>query len=149
MIHLNHQKKKNNLKLYVRKVFITDDSEELCPDWMSFVKGIVDFRRFTFKYFKRNFTKESNNESNEKNIVKKCLEALIELSKEDDYDDWYKEFSKNIKLAIHEDSANRDKLSKLLKYKLGKSDGKLTSLSDYIKNMKENQQKYIMYQVNL
>ena len=107
---------------------------------MSFVKGIVDSEDLPLNISRETLQKNQIMKVMKKNIVKKCLEALIELSKEDDYDDWYKEFSKNIKLAIHEDSANRDKLSKLLKYVSSKSDGKLISLSDYIKNMKENQQ---------
>merc|ERR1712046_174734 len=128
-----------NLKLYVRKIFITDDCEDLCPDWMTFVKGVIDSEDLPLNISRETLQKNQIMKVIKKNVIKKVIETLQELSKEDDYDDWYNEFSKNIKLGIHEDNANKDKLSKLLKYQSTKSEGKLKSLDEYIQNMKENQ----------
>ena len=111
---------------------------------MTFIKGVIDSEDLPLNISRETLQKNKIMKVIKKNIVKKCLEALVELSKEDDYDEWYNEFSKNIKLAIHEDSGNREKLAKLLKYVSSKSDNKLLSLDNYIKNMKENQ-KHIYY----
>merc|ERR1712054_242701 len=121
-------KKKNNLKLYVRKIFITDDSEDLCPDWMTFIKGVIDSEDLPLNISRETLQKNQIMKVIKKNVIKKVIETLQELSKEDDYDEWYNEFSKNIKLGIHEDNTNKEKLSKLLKYQSTKSDGKLKSL---------------------
>ena len=74
-----------------------------------------------------------------KNIIKKVIESLTELSQDEGYDEWYRDFSKNIKLGIHEDATNRGKLAKLLKYVTSTSKGELRGLDEHIKNMKENQ----------
>ena len=132
-------KKKNNIKLYVRKIFITDDCENLCPDWMSFVKGIIDSEDLPLNISRETLQKNQIMKVIKKNLIKKVIESLTDLSKEDDYDKWYNDFSKNIKLGIHEDNTNREKLSKLLKYVSNKSEGNLISLDNYLKNMKENQ----------
>ena len=137
LIYLNN-KKKNNIKLYVRKVFITDDSTELSPDWMSFAVGIVDSQDLPLNISREMLQKSQIITVIKKNIIKKVIEALVELSQENDkYVEFYQQFSKNIKLGIH-DSSNRDKLAKLLRYKSTKSDS-FTSLDEYISRMKDEQ----------
>merc|ERR1711966_615308 len=115
------KKKRNNIKLYVRRVFIMDNCEELIPEWLSFLKGI------------------------KKKLVKKCIELFNEIAENaEDYKKFYTAFSKNLKLGIHEDSTNRTKLAELLRWYSSKSGDEMTSLKDYVSGMKENQ-KHIYY----
>ena len=137
-------KKKKNIKLHVRKVFVSDDSEQFCPDWMSFIHGIVDSQDLPLNISRETLQKSQILKVIKKNVVKKTLEALIELSAEDDkYSTFYEQFSKNIKLGIHEDESNKEKLAKLLRYKSTNSDS-MTSIDDYISRCKP-EQKSIYY----
>ncbi|CAH9097003.1 unnamed protein product [Cuscuta epithymum] len=159
-----YNSKKSNLKLYVRRVFISDEFDELLPKYLNFLMGLVDSDTLPLNVSREMLQQHSSLKTIKKKLIRKALDMIRRLAEEDpdelsdtdkkdveesgsddnknkkgQYAKFWNEFGKSIKLGIIEDATNRNRLAKLLRVETTKSDGKLTSLDQYISRMKAGQ----------
>merc|ERR1712136_204589 len=127
----------DNIKLYVRRVFITDDFQDLMPNYLNFVRGVVDSDDLPLNVSRETLQQHKLIKVIRKKLIRKTLDMIKKLNKEDLQKFWA-EYSTNIKLGVIDDSANRSRLAKLLQFQSSANKG-FVSLADYVERMKEKQ----------
>jgi len=126
-----------NIKLYVRRVFITDDFKDMMPNYLNFIRGVVDSDDLPLNVSRENLQQHKLLKVIKKKLVRKCLDMIKKIDS-DKYMDFWKEYSTNVKLGMIDDAANRTRLAKLLRFK--SSSGDWTSLAEYVERMKDKQE---------
>jgi heat shock protein beta len=135
----NYNRKPDAIKLYVRRVFITDNFEELMPKYLAFIRGVVDSDDLPLNVSRETLQQSKLLKVIKKKLVRKALDMLKKISPED-YEAFWKEYGTNIKLGIIEDTSNRTRLAKLLRFQTSLSKDKQISLAEYVEHMKPNQE---------
>jgi len=151
--------RKPDVRLYVRRVFITDDFEDILPTYLRFVWGLVDSDTLPLNVSRETLQESQALKVIKRRLVKKVLDMIMDIHKKDEeriasgelqegdekaYDKFWKQWGKSLKLGLAEDTSNRHRIAKLLRVKTSKSNGKLVSLDEYIEGMKKGQ-KFIYF----
>ena len=135
----------SKIKLYVRRVFVLEQCEELMPEYLHFVSGVIDSDDLTLNISREILQKSNTLQKIRKILVKKVIKMMTKLSEDEEkWNKFYSEFHKNIKWGINDDQANQKTLVNLLQWHESLGDEKPTTLKKYVENMKEGQ-KHIYY----
>ncbi|XP_022612162.1 endoplasmin [Seriola dumerili] len=134
-------KKNDYIKLFVRRVFITDDFNDMMPKYLNFVKGVVDSDDLPLNVSRETLQQHKLLKVIRKKLVRKTLDMIKKIAEEQYNDKFWKEFGTNIKLGVIEDHSNRTRLAKLLRFQTSNSETVLASLEQYVERMKEKQDK--------
>ncbi|XP_026065848.1 endoplasmin [Carassius auratus] len=134
-------KKNDFIKLFVRRVFITDDFHDMMPKYLNFIKGVVDSDDLPLNVSRETLQQHKLLKVIRKKLVRKTLDMIKKIAEEQYNDKFWKEFGTNIKLGVIEDHSNRTRLAKLLRFQTSHSDTILSSLEQYVERMKEKQDK--------
>ena len=135
---LFHPDGKHGVHLYCKRVFIMDDCKELLPEYLGFVKGVVDAPDLNLNVSREILQQDRLILNIRKNLIKKILEMLKNFDDEK-YATFWDEFGPMLKIGVHSDFDNKTKLAELLRYKTTTSGDKWVSLADYVSRMKEDQ----------
>jgi len=142
---LLNREKRHGLKLYVHRVFIMDDAEQLLPGYLRFVRGIVDSNDLPLNVSREILQSSQIIDSIRSGCVKRVLDMLESLAKEqpEKYTTFWKQFGQVLKEGPYEDFANRERIAPLLRFASTHTDGaeQTVSLSDYVQRMKKDQSK--------
>ncbi|XP_041795413.1 endoplasmin [Chelmon rostratus] len=134
-------KKNDYIKLFVRRVFITDDFNDMMPKYLNFIKGVVDSDDLPLNVSRETLQQHKLLKVIRKKLVRKTLDMIKKIAEEQYNDKFWKEFGTNIKLGVIEDHSNRTRLAKLLRFQTSNSETALASLEEYVERMKEKQDK--------
>ena len=129
---------KHGVRLYCKRVFIMDDCKELMPEYFRFVKGVVDTPDLNLNVSREILQQDRLVRNIRRNLVKKLIDLLNNME-QDKYEKFWEEFGAVIKVGVHSDFENKNKIADLLRYKTTKSDGKWKSLQQYVEGMPPDQ----------
>lgn len=130
------------IHLYVKRVFITDNCESLIPQYLRFLRGVVDSADLPLNVSRETLQEEQLIQVIQKNIIRKVLDTLSQMKdkERENYESFWNEFGRVLKEGIHLDVENKEKLQELALFESSKTEpGKFTSLDEYVDNMREGQ----------